>query len=119
MKLLIQQKNGRKSKTSLLILKKEKNSSSQGLPTFSNTKPTAIINVSVEQQQPVPTSCYYRAPYDPPALPEQGKVQLLSISCKFPSGSPVYLPRVEVNLVVVPCYSKPERGDGVLTAVYL
>lgn len=55
----------------------------------------------------------------PPALPEQGKVQLLSISCKFPSGSPVYLPRVEVNLVVVPCYSKPERGDGVLTAVYL
>ncbi len=45
-------------------MKKEKTSSSQCLPTFCNTEPTAIINVAVEQQQHVPTSCYYCAPYD-------------------------------------------------------
>lgn len=36
-----------------------------------------------------------------------------------PSGSPVYLPLVEVNLAAVPWYSKPDRGDGVCVAVYL
>lgn len=40
-------------------------------------------------------------------------------SNKFALRSPVYLPRVKGILAVVPCLSKPERGDGVHTVLCL
>lgn len=119
MNLLIQQKDVCKSQATLLIIKKEKTSTSPCLTTFFSAQPAAIINVSVEQQQHVLTSCYYCVPSDLSLYQNKTKCSRHQSHVRFPSGSPVYLLRVEVNLAAVPWYSKPERGDGVHTAVYL
>lgn len=114
--LLIQQTDACKSKAPLLIIKKEKTSSSPCLPTFCSALPTAIINVSVEH---VLTSCYYCVPSDLLLYQNKTKCSRHQSQVKFTSGSPVYLLLVEVNLAAVPWYSKPATGDGVHTAVYL
>lgn len=118
-KLLIQQKNLCKSKFSLLIIKKEKTSSSYSSCPCCWTEPTAIINVSVEQQQHVPTSCYYRTPSDLLLYHNKRKCRRHQSYINSPQVHLFISPCVEVNPVAVPCYPRPERGDEVCAAVYL
>lgn len=125
MKLLARQRNVWQNEAPLLIIKRQKTSSclflSSSVAIFCSTKNPQRLTMFLFHWVTAARSYILLLLHTswPPALPQQGKAQLPSISHKFPLGSPVNLPHVKRNLAAALRYSKLEWEDWVHTALCL